>query len=139
MNVCKILDMTPGTEMSSWGTIHFPEEKRIIEWVVNVVHAQWRSLRYGQCERAPSGGFDEIREGHEELLAGLNLLHPKARAEMICKEGISEDQVIRLVLAELQKAGFPYSLTKEANSLKRLLESCRTPVPAKAARRFQVD
>jgi hypothetical protein len=136
MNICKILDLHPGLEMSSWGTVHFPEEERILEYYIQIENTQWKGLRYDSCKRAPKGGFDEVRQGHEYLIAewSRNTEH-KIQLQMICKEDVSVDEVVRLVLGELQKSGFPYSLEKEAGALRRRLEICGR-VPVKKGKRF---
>ncbi len=140
MNVCKILDLTPGIEMTSWGTIHFPEEKRIMEWVVNVISGRWRSLRYGSCKRAPEGGFEEIRAGHARLIEELRGLHEQTHLEMICKEKVSEEEILRLVLGELPRAKFPHSIEKETAALRFRLETCAAPASeVQSRRRFEVE
>ncbi len=140
MDVCKILDLTPGIEMTSWGTIHLPEEKRIMEFVINVLNGRWRSLRYGSCMRAPQGGFSDIKKGHEEHLAAFDDLDPgKLKVQMICKEGVTVDEVIRLVHGELGRSGFPHSLEKEADALRDRIERCRMPVERKTKARFKVE
>lgn len=144
MNACKVLDSSPGMEMTSWGTVHFPEEKRIMEWVVAVVNGRWRSLRYGPCQAAPSGGFDEIRKGHGHVIDQIADSHPQARLELVCKENVTAEQVVKLVLAELQRAGFPHNIEQEAKALRARLEMCARAMPipgrgVKSRRRFEVD
>lgn len=53
MNICKILSMNAGLEMSSWGTLHFPEEKRILEWLIQIENTQWKATNFDRCKRAP--------------------------------------------------------------------------------------
>lgn len=140
MDICKVLDMNPGLEMSSWGTLHFPEEKRIIEWLIQVENTQWKATRFERCKRAPEGGFAAIREGHQALLdEWFRNTEGKIRLQMICKEDVSEEQAIRLVMSELQKAGYPEPLKDEAASLRRMFKFCRTPAKTQVFRRFQVD
>lgn len=140
MNVCKILDLTPVVALTSWGTIHFPEEKRIIEFVVDIRGGMWNSLRYGPCIPAPEGGFPEIRSGQEKYLEVFEDLNDDFKAQMICKEGLSAEEVGRLVLGELHRVDFPYSLTKELASLKKRLEVCGSPASeVKSRKRFEVE
>lgn len=139
MNVCKVLDMTPGLEMSSWGTIHFPEEKRILEWWINVQDAQWKGTRFGSCLRAPEGGLKEIEAGHQQMLAQWSeSVGHQIKMQMVCKENVSEEEIVRLILGELQKAGFPHSLEREAQMLRRRLKMCGQKSVTKP-KRFQVD
>jgi hypothetical protein len=136
MNICKVLDLNPGLEMSSWGTIHLPDEERILEYHIQVEGAIWKSLRYGSCIRAPKGGFEEIKRGQEEMLAQWSEnTGNKINVEMICKEDVSMSELLKLVLGELQKAAFPYSIEKEAQGLRKRLEICGQ-VPVKKGKRF---
>jgi hypothetical protein len=139
MNICKIYDLSPGTEMSSWGTIHLAEEKRIVEWVVNVANGHWHSMGYSPCLPAPEGGFTAIREGQEELFYDLAKIDPRQKVEIVCKENVSEDLVVRLVLGELLKSGFPRSVEEEARHLRKMLRACGSSLEKREARRFQVD
>lgn len=139
MNVCKVLDLTPGLEMTSWGTVHFPEEGRIMEWVVNVIRGKWRSMRYGPCQRAPEGGLREIEAGQRAYLEAFKENEPAFKAQMICKEGLSDDEAVKLILGELSRAEFPHSLQSEVEKLQIRLELCRAPSPTKAPRRFRVE
>jgi hypothetical protein len=140
MDVCKVLDLTPGIEMTSWGTVHFPEEKRVMEWVVNVIGGKWRSLRYGTCLRAPAGGFAEVRAGQERLIEELSRAYRGSRFEVVCKENASEDEVLRLVLGELPHAKYPHSIEKEQEALRLHLEVCGRPAAkVKSSRRFEIE
>lgn len=140
MDVCKVLDMNPGLEMSSWGTIHFPEERRILEWYIQVEDTQWKSMRFGRCLRAPEGGFPEVKAGHERMLEEWSeKTDHKIKVQMVCKEGISAEETIRLIFGELQKAGFPYSLNKEAEALRKRLKICGESQKQKTRTRFEVE
>lgn len=140
MNVCKVLDMNPGLEMSSWGTIHFPKENRILEWYIRVEDTQWKFMRFERCLRAPEGGFPEVKAGHERMLEEWSeKTGHQINVQMVCKEGISEEETIRLVFGELQKAGFPYSLNKEAETLRKRLRICNGSLKETARPRFKVE
>lgn len=142
MNICKILDQSPGTEMSSWGTIHFPEGNWLIEFVINVTNASWHSTAWSPCKPAPTGGFEAIREGQETLMQELAQIDSRFQAQMICKEDASEDQVVRLLLEELRKVDYPHSLEEEATKVRKTLSICHMPSLSKKPsprRRFEVE
>lgn len=142
MNICKILDLTPGTAMSSWGTIHFPEGNWLIEFVINVESTQWRSTSWSPCKPAPSGGFQAIQEGQERLMEDLAKIDPRFQAQMICKEDVSEDQVVKLLVQELRKVDYPLSLEEETTKIRKILSICHMPSLAKKPsprRRFEVE
>lgn len=139
IDVCKVLDLTAGSEYSSWGTILLVDQEIIIEYQIIVQGAQWRSMRFERCRPAPEGGLAEIRAGHEALIDEWSLEGRDAgidvKAELICKEDISERALIRTVLGDLLKTGFPYSVSKEASSLVRRIADCSKPVDRRL--RFQ--
>lgn len=144
MNVCKLLNLNPGYEMSSYGTLHFPEDNRVIEWQIFVEKSSWKSTRFGPCTPGPEGGYPAVRKGWEEVVEEWLVLDDwskkKSRLELVCREGVSVDDAVHLVMGELGKARFPYSLAKEAEALRRRLRICSEgTVRAKAARRFEVE
>lgn len=142
MNICKILDLSPGTEMSSWGTIHFPEERRIIEFVINVANASWESTSWSPCKEAPEGGFDAIREGQTALMQELATIDPRFQAQMICREDVTERGAVELLVEELRKVNYPNSIEEEAAKFRKMFGICAMPSLAKKLqprRRFEVE
>lgn len=139
MNICKILDLTPGTAMSSWGTIHFPEGNWLIEFVINIESTDWKNTSWSPCKPAPSGGFEAIQEGQARLMKDIAEIDSRFQAQMICKEDVSEDQVVRLLVAELRKVNYPLSLDEEAQKIRKILSICQMPSLAKKpkSKRFE--
>lgn len=142
MNICKVLDLSPGTAMSSWGTIHFPDGRRIIEFVINVKSTDWHSTSWSPCKLAPEGGFEAIQEGQTALMEELATIDPNFRAHMICREDIPQISAIRLLMDEMGRINYPLNLNEEAAKIEKILTICAMPPLSKkppSRRRFEVD